>query len=748
MTLVPTPLRRSALLALTLVPVVLLAGCALSPTALPGTTSESAAAQLTGHLHGGDYPVNGATVQLWSIGGTDSSASNYASASYGGNGANGSAAQLYATTTSNPDGSWAFSKSSSNIGATSPSTPVWGCPALGNPQIFVTAKGGRTQGSTNSPNAAAAFIIPLGPCQSLTSASGPFFMNEITTIATLAALQQYFDPATDTFSSPSSTQALAGLANAVANVSVLANLATGTVNSSITSSATPIGAPAAVTVTATPETDKIGTLANILSACVNTVTSSSSACSTLFNNAIPPTPAVTSQPSVTFPTTAPYATDTLQAAYFLLTNPTNGSASTLNTLFNLVPAQPVFQPTNVTAPTDWTVAINYASTGSCGSGANFLSSASHLAVDSTGNLWSISSASGGNLFELSPTGTPLLCQFGSTLGASTAAAIDPAGNLWVGGQNYNSLLKVTPSGSSSIYPLASAAGTGASFVDIDANGDIFAVPGNNGGGSSTSVLEEFVGGVSAGSPFTATVVSNTLGISPFFFASDTAGRLFLGDLGLNNSFFEVYPDANTNDPNYLNGYNTVSAASGSTSLQFGVGAGLAGQIYVANDDQPSNSLSDTLTVLAPGVTPGTVNTVFTTAQYAAGLSAPGDLALDGAGNVWVPSANPAGGNYVTGATSSGLFMLSEFSAVGSALSPTGSASSSTTVTGGFQKPAAVLPSTPFGIAVDPSGNVWVGSIDPSATSVTELVGAAVPVVTPISAALAAAGATTNAVSKP
>jgi DNA-binding beta-propeller fold protein YncE len=55
--------------------------------------------------------------------------------------------------------------------------------------------------------------------------------------------------------------------------------------------------------------------------------------------------------------------------------------------------------------------------------------------------------------------------------------------------------------------------------------------------------------------------------------------------------------------------------------------------------------------------------------------------------------------------------------------------------GGFQKdPTLILPKQPSGIAVDPSGNVWVG--ETGGTSIMELVGQGVPVATPLSTATA------------
>ena len=81
----------------------------------------------------------------------------------------------------------------------------------------------------------------------------------------------------------------------------------------------------------------------------------------------------------------------------------------------------------------------------------------------------------------------------------------------------------------------------------------------------------------------------------------------------------------------------------------------------------------------------------------------GGIAVDGSGNVWI--ANYGGNSAV-----------SEFSSSGVAISP------ATGYQGGG-------PSYPDGIAVDGSGNVWLsGGVN---ANVTEFIGGAAPVVTPL-----------------
>jgi len=97
-----------------------------------------------------------------------------------------------------------------------------------------------------------------------------------------------------------------------------------------------------------------------------------------------------------------------------------------------------------------------------------------------------------------------------------------------------------------------------------------------------------------------------------------------------------------------------------------------------------------------------------------GLSSPAGIAIDGAGRVWVANR--------------GNSSISEFDTNGAALSPaTGLGRDGYIAQGDVE----VGIHGPRGIVVDNAGNVWVANF--TYNSVTELVGAATPVATPLSA---------------
>ena len=158
-------------------------GCAnLASTATGGTdisSSGESSAVIGGHVHGGVQPVTGATVKMYTFG----------------NAGYGSAATLIGSTTSASDayGSWQFT----NTGA----SPNYACPSDGSdPYVYILAKGGDTQGDGGvSYNNDAAFIAVLGPCKEMAT-NAPFTnLNEVSTVATMAAMQQFYSPVNNSF---------------------------------------------------------------------------------------------------------------------------------------------------------------------------------------------------------------------------------------------------------------------------------------------------------------------------------------------------------------------------------------------------------------------------------------------------------------------------------------------------------------------------------------------------------------------
>ncbi len=501
------------LLALLASSVIFSAGCANMTTTAPASNPLSTAATLSGKIHGGNQPVIGATVSLW-----------YA----GQNGNPGFAPTLGATTTTDSTGSFSFSKNLtfSDTPPPPPTPNTYTCPASTNPLVYVIAKGGNTQnnGNTSQTNSAAAFVAVYGDCWTINS-SNFVFMSEVTTTATMAAMQQFFDPVTETFTADGTGQEKVVIDDFPKTISLLADLSTGLgVGSTVLGPATSvianhnINVNPAVTVTATPEANKLNLIANILSACINAATSSDARCTTLFGAAAPP-PAT----NVTlFNSGMPAVTDTLQALYYMFTNPTSSATTTLNTtnvsaLLGLSGGLGApYQPSLGSAPSDWSLGITYSSTSSCGTPGGgtgaFISGPRDIAIDSFDNVWFVNSQTGGNLSELASNGAPATC-VNLDAGAGSAIAIDSNYGVWVGAGT--TMYRYSPGGlsngnglSAGTLPFPAAGAPIAATADGLGNVYFTSVAGTVGS------LYQLTGAATAASAVVPLQISNTVGANP------------------------------------------------------------------------------------------------------------------------------------------------------------------------------------------------------------------------------------------
>jgi hypothetical protein len=672
------------LLALAASTALFTAGCANMATTAPGANSFNSAASLSGRIHGGNQPVSGATVTLW----------------YAGLGPS-SPAVMAATTTSANDGAGSFTFIRNATAGQPPNGNIFSCPVVPappssyDPLVYVVATGGNTlnNGDPTVNNSASVFIAPYGPCSTL-QGSTVVEMTEVTTVATMAALQQWYDPATGIISTSGTGLATTALTNAFTTVSNLVDLPTGTAPISKTIPAGSITAGVGYTgtsVTATPEAAKINHLANILSSCINNASASAANCVTLFNNATPPAPSTTAHPGSTFAT----ATDVLHALYYMLTNPTNGSTTHLNNLYNLSPAVGApFQPTLTTVPTDWTIGINYASSSTCGAnGGHLINSAADLAIDSYGAIWLANNEPGkGNLTQLSSNGIPVTCiAVGS--GAYTGVTVDtllPLNNIWVADAGSSNVYRYKPRTPTILaFPTTSPA----SAILADGTGNVYYTSPTEG------KLFEFPGAANSGTIVTALPIATGIGPTPIHAMMDSTPAIWT----TSGSNFITRTISATPDTGAGFTSTQISTDTPSYGLSTSAYVGVSGLNYVYVGAQGS---SNSLSVLHGS------GTSYSSASGwpVTTLSTPAAVASDGAQNVWTIN-NAPGANSVV-----------ELSVAAQPLSP---------VTG-FQKDASYLGSG-RSLVIDSSGNLWIG-LD-GANSITEIVGAAVPVSQPYSGAL-------------
>jgi len=690
---------------------LLASGCSNLVSTAPGSGVASSAASIAGRVHGGNQPVAGATVNLYFAG--------QAGVAKPGQTGVPASTTLAATTTTADDGagSFAFVKSATDGQPNPGNTNTFSCPpGSGSPYVYLVARGGNTL-NTHDPavsNAASVFIAPVGLCTGI-NASTFTYMSEAVTAATVAAVHQFMDEPTGDISADGILASYDALANAFNTVSNMVSLSTGQTIASVTLAGT--GSASSVTVTASPEQAKLNHIANILSACINNASATASACGTLFANAVPPaSTSTTSSTRSSF--TAP--TDVLQAAYYMFTNPTDTNQTNLTPLYNLSPGSGApYQPTLTSVPSDWSIGIQYASSGNCGGTAgSIISFAYDINIDSTGNLWIANgSTANGTLGELSATGLPLSCL--GIPGASRGGTIDSGvltgnptptsrtpSNIWIGDSEHNNVYRYTPGAST---PLAFPTTTLPFAMAADGSGNVYYTTVTTGSPSVWMIP----GAADAAGAVTPVEISATVGSTPARILVDGKGAIWVSSR--NNFVSQITPGTGAGN---LNGYITTQFSTPTPSYGLAANSSAVNSpngIYVSIQD-PVNQLD-----LFTGT--GTAYTVpagFPTATSAGGFNVPSSIAVDGASNVWAANDQTIDG------TNTGLSVASQFSAAGASLSPDGP-------TGGYQKAASFFQHG-RSIAIDAAGNVWIGK--DGSNAVTEIVGGGVPVYQPFALGLA------------
>jgi hypothetical protein len=551
------------------------------------------------------------------------------------------------------------------------------CPA-GNPQTYITASGGDAGSGGNS---AIGLMAALGPCNSLTPSTN-VTINELTTAATQWALAQFFDSSGHNIGTTSTNAT--GLINAYASFADLAALNASNLSvSGNASSFLPSGGscPGANNCDGL---ERLNTLANILAGCDESSGSSSSACAALLCDA---TPGLTYSSSCSG---TPTISDTLGAAELIVTNPSNN----VSALYALAAVSTPFSPALTTAPDGWEMALNF--TNSTGAE---LSSPHSIAVDASGNVFAANyqGASVSELTAASGYATGLnFAPSGAMFSDTESLALDGSGNVFVvnlegisnsgsvseltAASSYATGLNFTPSGASFDFPTSLA---------LDGSGNIF-VANENG----DSVSELTAPNYTAGLNFTPAGASLS---SPIAIALDGFGNVFVSNSN-GPSLSEL-----TATSSYSAGFNFPAQVP----VPFGYATPLA---LDGSADLFSFYLHTQGQLLIPGVNELTAASSYATSlDYASSreLNDPDSIALDGSGNVFALNEGGSGGSVSELTATSGYATVLNFN------------------------PAGASFSSPLSMALDGSGNVFVAN----PTAVSEIMGLAKPVITPIQSCL-------------
>jgi hypothetical protein len=263
-----------------------------------------AGARVSGTVFGGQQPVTGSSIQLYTVGNTgDASA----------------ATPLISATVTTSDGSGLIN-SNANAGNANNSLPAgsftitgdYTCPTSSS-EVYLVGRGGNPGLAPGSNNSALTLMAALGQCGNLSSSTF-VSLNELTTVATIASLSNFMNSYSTVGSGSADS---AQLQTAFLTVNEYTNISNGTVPGPTL----PTGYSASSTA--------IQTLGDIVATCVNSaggVAGDGSACGQLFTLA---TISGNSAP-----------TDTVGAVLNILKQPTVN----VSQIFALLPATPPFEP--------------------------------------------------------------------------------------------------------------------------------------------------------------------------------------------------------------------------------------------------------------------------------------------------------------------------------------------------------------------------------------------------------------------
>jgi hypothetical protein len=639
----------------------------------PPVTNMPPPATVSGTVSGAKNVIRGASVVLYRVG------------SHG----YGSTATKLGAATSDAQGKWtvSFAKPSDD------------------PLVYIVADGGD---AGNGANGAIGLLTALGP---LSRVPQQVVVNEVTTIASVYSVAQFLDRTTAT-NIGSAVANVVGLPNAMANVGNLANVSTGVALTS-QDRFTPLVNPITQASEAPPG-QVVNSLAEALAACIGSSGASSTECTELFG--------------MTTPAGGPVTASTRVAALMVALHP----GSQVTPLFELSRMSAgLFTPdVGSVMPNDWTLAINF--TGGAFSG----SAPSGLAIDAEGDVWVASatcdpalSNRNGCIIELNPQGG----QSGPFPGAGGSISFDlladAGGAIAVGTDPATEQEVVWLAAIPGLYALDARSGQflfGAGLtlqgklrspqsLQIDMLGNVWVANSNAqiqmDGSSIGSVFQVSPGPANDYSQVAEFDVASPVGSAPPRFTEvtidgDDPANVFVTDeLGQRVVELSSAQPGMQTDPSVF-----VSPSQGQPGP---LAVDNAGNVWAAN-------LSGGASELLKGIgVPGYVerdlgaNTIYSPGE-------PRGIAMDGSGNAWVANTDITGNKGVVELSAAGesITTLTALGAYNGASPPSGG-------------PLGVVNvgTSPQGIAIDSSGNVWVAT--GNAGGVVELVGAATPVHTPL-----------------
>lgn len=552
---------------------VLLGGCGAG---VAGFDSKAAAtsASTQGRVMGGQQPVSGATIQLYTVGTTGT--------------ASASTPLLTSSVTTDANGMFSITGKYSCSSAT---------------QVYITATGGNSGAGTNS---AIGLMAALGACSSLTS--GMFInINELSTIAADYALAPFM---TDYVHVGATGSNPTGLVNAFKMATTLVNYQAG----AVATAASGVSLP----------TTRLNTLANILGTCINGNSAASTpACTTMFTAtgaaetigaglAIAKNPGNSTITSLyTLVTGTPPFSPGLPSQPNDFTLPVSYTGSELNSPGGIaidaggnvwVTNEAGFSVVKMPPLTTTFATATYTNGG--------LVAPRGISIDRSGNAW-IANTGANNVVELSQVGAALSTEgyVGGGISTPVAIANDSAGNAWVANFGGSSITELSSTGvPTTASPITSSLSypTG---IGVDSSGNIAVANGGTGqmcvftnaGVLSSCANDSYLLGS------TALAVSTTGNVA---MTGTTTGASLTGALTLATS------------AGVVNGASPLTG--GGLTMPTAVTFDGNGTAWVANSASIS-AVNSSGTVLSPAAGYGSLNS-------------PAGIAVDPSGNVWTANS--------------------------------------------------------------------------------------------------------------
>ena len=398
--------------------------------------------------------------------------------------------------------------------------------------------------------------------------------------------------------------------------------------------------------------------------------------------------------------------DTLQAAVQMALHPT----SNVSALYGLITATPNFRftPFLTAAPNDWTIGVSY-TTSALGLGVN-TGTLSTLDIDASGRVWFPSNATGKvGAAYFDPASISFNGPFNSTaMVHPQQVAIDSAGYAW--------------------YNDSATATVGAYLVTAPATTQSKSMPGTTSTSLTISGDDRVYVGVTNGSTFQLGEIPAARGsyalVSSIFGGSITftyASASLAGDTG-NGAGIAASDPVGTQFQDYLllDGLFSIPVVS-STNGNSGQVTYTGGINYISVLSANASPVDGLCTYQDR-----TCHTINSGMEH--GVQG---MAIDGNSNLWVSeSAN------------GGVLQIAESSATSTPVPASEFLHGATGATGG----GTVTATAPYGIGIDATGNVWMTNAGCNTTgctpgnfTLTEIVGAGTPTITPVSAQITGGG---------